>query len=65
MLREKMKLILSGKILKDTQTVAECAIKETDFLVRRRSTRACPTEERGCSTRFFLMLTNAQYLMVL
>eukprot|EP00729_Bicosta_minor_P009992 gene9992-23648_t len=33
MLREKMKLILSGKILKDTQTVAECAIKETDFLV--------------------------------
>ena len=33
MLREKMKLILSGKILKDNQTVAECAIKETDFLV--------------------------------
>jgi UV excision repair protein RAD23 len=30
---DKLKLIHSGKVLKDEQTLAECGIKEKDFLV--------------------------------
>jgi UV excision repair protein RAD23 len=29
----KLKLIHSGKVLKDEQTLTECGIKENDFLV--------------------------------